>query len=42
MKEDNSKILEIFYLTWPNLPRTKKVESTKPNHSEDNTDNKLI
>ena len=30
MTEDNSKLLEIFYLTWPNLPRTKKKEEDKP------------
>jgi hypothetical protein len=25
MKEDNSKFLEIFHLTWPNLTRKTKV-----------------
>jgi len=25
MKEDNSKLLEIFHLTWPNLTRKTKV-----------------
>jgi hypothetical protein len=25
MKEDNSKLLEIFYLTWPNLTRKMRV-----------------
>jgi hypothetical protein len=32
MSEDNSKLLEIFHLTWPNLPRTKKV---KPKDEKD-------
>jgi hypothetical protein len=25
MSEDNSKLLEIFYLTWPNLTREIRV-----------------
>ena len=35
MSEDNSKLLEIFYLTWPNLPRIKKKEEDMKDKDKD-------